>query len=160
MLNLGPYSAKDFSGIRIHPTMVDRILEGIAILFSVAAWACAVWVYLHVEDKGVANFSFLAAGLSTFCLLLTGATAYLPIRWIRFPVPITERNIATQYFLATRIARCLNVIIVLLFLVLVFSEVEVEFGIPQGLCNMVTAVIGGLLVLALIVYYIFAFKYK
>lgn len=160
MLNLGPYSVKEFSGIRIHPTVVDRIMEGVAALFAVAAWVCAIWVYLHVEDKVTANFSLLSAGLGTFSLLAIGATAYLPIRFVHFPVRITQQNVAIQFFLAIRLARVLNIMIVLLFLVLVFNKVEVECGIQQGLCNMLTAGVGCLLAIVLIGYYILAFKYK
>ena len=160
MLNLGPYSAKEFSNIRIHPTIVDRIMEGTAALLAVAAWVCAIWVYLHVDDKVIANFSLLSAGLCTFSLLAVGATAYLPIRFVHFPVRITEGNVATQFFLAIRFARVLNVFIVLLFLVLVFNKVEEEYGIPQGLCDMLTAGAGCLLAIVLIGYYILAFKYR
>ena len=160
MLNLGPDSAKEFSNIRIHPTIVDRIMEGTAALLAVAAWVCAIWVYLHVDDKVIANFSLLSAGLGTFSLLAVGATAYLPIRFVHFPVRITERNVATQFFLAIRFARVLNVFIVLLFLVLVFNKVEEEYGIPQGLCDMLTAGAGCLLAIVLIGYYILAFKYR
>lgn len=160
MLNLGPYSTKEFSNIRVYPTLIDRMLEGVAIVLAIAAWVCAIWVYTHIGDKVTANFSLMTAGLGTFCLLLVGISAYLPIRWIRFPVRITERNVAVQYLMATRIARILNVFLTLLFLTLVFNKVEVEYGIPQGLCNMVTSAVGGLLILALIVYYILAFKYK
>ena len=124
MLNLGPYSTKEFPNIRVYPTVIDRILEGVAVLLAVAAWGCAIWVYTHAEDKIVANFSLFAAGLGTFCLLLVGFSAYLPIRWIRFPVRITERNVAVQYLMAVRIARILNVCLTLLFLTLVFSKVE------------------------------------
>lgn len=160
MLNLGPYSTKEFSNIRVYPTIVDRIMEGTAALLAVAAWVCAIWVYLHVDDKVIANFSLLSAGLGTFSLLAVGATAYLPIRFVHFPVRITERNVATQFFLAIRFARVLNVFIVLLFLVLVFNKVEEEYGIPQGLCDMLTAGAGCLLAIVLIGYYILAFKYR
>ena len=73
MLNLGPYSTKEFPNIRVYPTVIDRILEGVAVLLAVAAWGCAIWVYTHAEDKIVANFSLFAAGLGTFCLLLVGS---------------------------------------------------------------------------------------
>ena len=160
MLNLGPYSTKEFPNIRVYPTIIDRILEGVAVLLAIAAWVCAIWVYIHIEDKITANFSFMAAGLGTLCLLLVGISAYLPIRWIRFPVRITERNVAVQYFMAARIARILNVFLTLLFLTLVFNKVEMGYGIPQDLCNMITSAVVGLMILALIVYYILAFKYK
>lgn len=84
MLNLGPYSTKEFSNIRVYPTLIDRMLEGVAIVLAIAAWVCAIWVYTHIGDKVTANFSLMAAGLGTFCLLLVGISAYLPIRWIRF----------------------------------------------------------------------------
>ena len=160
MLNLGSHSATEFSGVRIHPTVVDRILEGVAALLVVASWACAVWVYLHVEDKATANSSFLYAGLGTLGLLFMGASAYFPIRLVRFPVRITERNVATQFFLVTRMVRVLNIIIVLLFSILVFSRVEVECGIPQGLCSKLIIGISCLVMLVLVVYNILAFKYK
>ena len=78
MLNLGPYSTKEFPNIRVYPTIIDRILEGVAVLLAIAAWVCAIWVYIHIEDKITANFSFMAAGLGTLCLLLVGISAYLP----------------------------------------------------------------------------------
>lgn len=91
---------------------------------------------------------------------MTGGCAYISIRLIHFPVRITERNVATQYFLAVRFTRILNVILVSLFLVLVFDRVEAEMGIPPGMCKMLTAGVGILLALAFIVYYIVAFKHK
>lgn len=51
MLNLGPYSTKEFPNIRVYPTIIDRILEGVAVLLAIAAWVCAIWVYIHIEDK-------------------------------------------------------------------------------------------------------------
>lgn len=52
------------------------------------------------------------------------------------------------------------VALTLLFLTLVFNKVEMGYGIPQDLCNMITSAVVGLMILALIVYYILAFKYK
>lgn len=48
MLNLGPYSAKEFSNIRIHPTIVDRIMEGTAALLAVAAWGCVQYGFISM----------------------------------------------------------------------------------------------------------------
>ena len=42
MLNLGPYSTKEFPNIRVYPTIIDRILEGVAVLLAIAAWVCAI----------------------------------------------------------------------------------------------------------------------
>ena len=38
MLNLGPYSTKEFPNIRVYPTVIDRILEGVAVLLAVAVY--------------------------------------------------------------------------------------------------------------------------
>lgn len=160
MLKLGSHSATEFSGVRIHPTVVDRILEGVAVLLVVAFWACAVWVYFHVEDKVTANSSFLYAGLGTLVFLLMGVSAYFPIRFVRFPVRITERNVATQFFLVTRMVRVQNIMIVLLFSVLIFSKVEMGFGIPQGLCSKLMVGVSCLMVMVMVVYNVLAFKYK
>ena len=54
MLNLGPYSTKEFPNIRVYPTIIDRILEGVAVLLAIAAWVCAIWVYIlsliHISE--------------------------------------------------------------------------------------------------------------
>lgn len=160
MLNLGPYTAKEFSGIRIHPTLIDRILEIIAILLAVASWGCAIWVYSQVADKAAANYSLFAAGLGTMLVLLLGASAYLPIGWVRFPVRLTERNAASQYFLAVRVVRVVNAIFALMFLILVFDKVEAEFGLKEGLCTILISIVLSLVIMAFLVYYFFAFKYK
>lgn len=160
MLNLGPFSGKDISGLRIQPTLIDRILEGAAVLLVVASWVSALWVYTHVEDKSAANYSLMAAGLCTFIVPLLGACAYLPIRWVRFPVHINERNAATQYFFAIRVARVVNVFFAFMFLVLVFDKVEVEMGLAQGLCNILVTATVSMILIAFLVYYFFAFKYK
>ena len=88
MLNLGPYSTKEFPNIRVYPTVIDRILEGVAVLLAVAAWGCAIWVYTHAEDKIVANVSLrisLSAGY-VFRYVLRNVMWQCSILW-QFALP-------------------------------------------------------------------------
>lgn len=48
MLNLGPYSTKEFPNIRVYPTVIDRILEGVAVLLAVAAWG-VLYGCIHMQ---------------------------------------------------------------------------------------------------------------
>ena len=36
MINLGPYSGKNCPNVRFQPTVIDRILEGTALLIAVS----------------------------------------------------------------------------------------------------------------------------
>ena len=47
MLNLGPYSTKEFPNIRVYPTIIDRILEGVAVLLAIAAGCVQYGVYSY-----------------------------------------------------------------------------------------------------------------
>lgn len=38
MINLGPYSGKNCPNVRFHPTVIDRILEGTALLIVLVTW--------------------------------------------------------------------------------------------------------------------------
>ena len=161
MLNLGFYSAGHIStNVRIYPTIVDRILEATALLFMLVFWGCTLWIYMHVSKESSIPPLFILAGVNTLVYLLLAWGAYMPIRLINFPVRITEQNVAIQWFLAKRLCRVLNIIVSLLFLSLVFMEVEQEYGLPKGFCEIGTAVTAVLTGIALIVYYIIAFRNK
>lgn len=38
MINLGPYSGKNCPNVRFQPTVIDRILEGTALLIVLVTW--------------------------------------------------------------------------------------------------------------------------
>ena len=141
MINLGPYSGKNCPDVHFHPTVIDRILECAALIVVLATWVGIYWLY---EIEG---------GFSVFSYLFMGIAGYLPIRFINFPVRVTERNVAVQYLLATRFIRVMTVILALMFLGAVFKE-HCALG---GILFFVPLVLLGL---AFAVYYILAFKYK
>ena len=46
MINLGPYSGKTAPNVRFQPTVLDRILEGTALLIVLVTWISILIVLL------------------------------------------------------------------------------------------------------------------
>ena len=49
MINLGPYSGKNCPNVRFQPTVIDRILEGTALLIVLVTWISIYWLYTQRE---------------------------------------------------------------------------------------------------------------
>lgn len=92
-------------------------------------------------------------GCSIFCFLLMGGLTYLPVRFINFPIRVTERNAAVQYLFAIRLTRVMNIILLLVLLGSVW-------GLYYAFGKLLLLVSFVLLGVAFIGYYILAFKYK
>lgn len=66
MINLGPYSGKNCPNVRFQPTVIDRILEGTALLIVLVTWISILIVllpfillfhlYLRGEKRCVSKF--------------------------------------------------------------------------------------------------------
>lgn len=152
MINLGSYSGKNCPDVRFCPALMDRLLEGIALLLVLATWAVIGWLSIQKEES-LLSAVWVEGGCSLFSFLLLGGSAYLPVRFINFPVRVTERNVAVQYLLAVRFVRVLNIVISLVMLALVL----VQYDAWGRLLFFVSFVLMGL---AIIGYYVLAFKYK
>ena len=140
MINLGPYSGKNCPNVRFQPTVIDRILEGTALLIVLVTWISIYWLYTQREG------ALLPA-------VLMGGLAYLPVRFINFPIRVTERNAAVQYLFAIRLTRVMNIILLLVLLGSVW-------GLYYAFGKLLLLVSFVLLGVAFIGYYILAFKYK
>ncbi len=46
MINLGPYSGKNYPNVRFQPTVLDRIMEGTALLIVLVTWISILIVLL------------------------------------------------------------------------------------------------------------------
>lgn len=152
MINLGPYSGKNCPNVRYSPNIIDRVLEGAALLVLLVIWGNIYWLY--TQKAGVLSSSvWITGGMSVLIFCIMEFCSYAPVRWINFPVPVSERNIAVQYMLAVRFTRVVNIDICLMFLSATFLDyywmARVFFGISLGL-----------LAISFIIYYIMAFKYK
>lgn len=152
MINLGSYSGKNCPDVRFRPALIDRMLEGIALLVVLATWAVIGWLYIQ-KGEPLSSAVWVAGGCSLLSFLLVGGSAYLPIRFINFPVRVTERNVAVQYLLAVRLVRVLNIVLSLVLLAWVLT-VHYVWG---ELLFFVSFVLLGL---ALAGYYALAFKCK
>lgn len=152
MINLGSYSGKHCPDVRFCPTLIDRLLEGVALSLVLATWAVIGWLYVQ-KGEPLSSAVWVAGGCSLFGFLLLGGSAYLPIRFINFPVRVTERNVAVQYLLAVRLVRVLNIVLSLVLL----ARVLAVYYVWGELLFFVSFVLLGL---ALVGYYVLAFKYK
>ena len=152
MINLGPYSGKNCPNVRFQPTVIDRILEGTALLIVLVTWISIYWLYTQREGA-LLPAVWVMGGCSIFCFLLMGGLAYLPVRCINFPIGVTERNAAVQYLFAIRLTRVMNIILLLVLLGSVW-------GLYYAFGKLLLLVSFVLLGVAFIGYYILAFKYK
>lgn len=50
MINLGPYSGKNCPNVRFQPTVIDRILEGTALLIVLVTWISILIVLLPLSS--------------------------------------------------------------------------------------------------------------
>lgn len=160
MLNFGRYSADNFPNVRVYPALVDRILEIVAVLLTLGTWGVAVAFHFLTPHSGATTSPFVIAGFATLCLIALGWCGYIPIRLVRFPFRITERNVYTQFFLAIRTTRCLNVVLSSLFLIRCLGEFGQKSGVSPELCDALTFAVALIMVLILIIYYLFAYRYR
>ncbi|WP_163173125.1 hypothetical protein [Bacteroides sp. 51] len=137
-------------------TLIDRILEGLAILFTVAAWILATVVYFGVVSPPSKLFVSPIAMTVAMIVFLWASRA--PIRFYNFPVKLNERNYVMQYFIATRFTRVVSLIICLMSFCGLFMELEWVFGMTQGFFQLMMHIVLGVLLLSFVFYYIFAFR--
>lgn len=152
MINLGPFSGSNCPNVRFRPALIDRILEGVAILLFLTTCGCILWLHIQGGELPIPNV-WLAGGVSLLCLILMGVCSYLPVRFYNFPVRVNERNIGIQYLLAVRLTRIMNVVLNLMFLSGAFLEY-------YELAKVFFFGSFALLALAFLGYYFLAFKYK
>lgn len=152
LINLGSYPGRDCPNIHFKPTVIDRILEAVALLMLLVVW---VSVYLLYTWKGgiLSHNVWIMGGMALFCTVLLGICSYAPVRNINFPVRVNERNIGVQYLLAVRLIRILNVTLNLIFLSSIFGEY-------YKMARLFFYTGFGVLSLILIVYFVIAHKYK
>lgn len=114
MINLGPYSGKNCPNVRFQPTVIDRILEGTALLIVLVTWISIYWLYTQREGA-LLPAVWVMGGCSIFCFLLMGiGVSSRPFH--QFPIRVTERNAAVQYLFAIRLTRVMNIILLLVLL--------------------------------------------
>ncbi len=160
VVHLGFHSGKQLSNVRVYPTVVDRILEAMALFFWILLAISTVYVGLHTSAPGVQSKAWIMGGMGMAVMALMAYTAYMPIHKYSFPFKITEQNVVAQFQLATRITRAMNVIVGGMLLCGVWLEAESLLGLPDGFFVVGMNVSATLMVVALLVYYFFAYRYR
>lgn len=157
IINFGRYPGKGMPNIYIPATLIDRILEGIAILLATAVWVLAL---VFCQDSLSPEGLFMIAVVVTLCTGLFLWCSRAPVHLINFPVRPTEQNIESQYWLMAKFARVMSIIMNLLFLFVQFSNLETILDVEKGLFSHLAAMTGILLGVAFLVYFMVARRYR
>lgn len=108
-VNLGNYKGgKDLPDVRYHPSVADRVLEGLALLPVLALWGYVLARHLRGGEVGAEYYvsGILAAG----CYVLLFVSSRCSVRHINFPFRVHRGNVVRQYVLVLRLVRVLNVL--------------------------------------------------
>lgn len=129
--------------VKFHPGLPERLMEAAALLLVVANWGYIIYMRL-----AHGNENFTAACVmgvtATISFIIVALCAYAPVKLINFPSRVTPTNIVTQYVLAVRFIRVINIIMGITYLAttLVVYHEETAF--------LYTSI--GLLILSTIIY--------
>ena len=128
-INLGRYYVDDELSVRFTPSVIDKILEVVAIVIGLVAFGFAYYLCYKTEEDFILKWLFpLVIPLSVFLLYRSG---YASPQKISFPVRITKQNLGIQYLLAVRLVRVLNILLttMMLFaaLTLLFDNEKMAF---------------------------------
>lgn len=158
MINLGFNSGKGMPNVYVELTIVDRILEGVAVMLATAAWVLALVFYF--EHPTLSAKLFISPVLITVLLGVFLWASRAPIRFYNFPVKLTEQNYVMQYFIASRFVRILTPVLCLLIFFCLFVEVEYLLPVAPGLFLLFVHGITMLLLFSFIGYYVIAFRHR
>jgi len=123
--------------IKIELTITDKILEIMSWFFIIAIWIMVLASYSKLPDtipthyNGEGQIDAYGGKESILILPFIGAVLFIGLSALNkfpqvynYPTNITEDNVLRQYTYATRMNRYLKSIVVLIFLVIAFEEIE------------------------------------
>lgn len=137
--------------VKFHPGLPERLMEAAALILVVANWGYIIYMRL-----AHGNENFTAACVmgvtATISFIIVALCAYAPVKLINFPSRVTPTNIVTQYVLAVRFIRVINIIMGITYLAttLVVYHEETAF--------LYTSI--GLLILSTIIYIVIAMRQR
>ena len=137
--------------VKFHPGLPERLMEAVALLLVVVNWGYIIYMRLA---HGNENFTAACVmGITaTISFIIVALCAYAPVKLINFPSRVTPTNIVTQYVLAVRFIRVINIIMGITYLAttLVVYQEETAF--------LYTSI--GLLILSTIIYIVIAMRQR
>lgn len=159
MIRIGRFSARHLEEIKLQRTPVDYILLGISVLLCIALWVLAFFFDSWLPQELNHSELFKIASVGTILMLvIAGVANFASACSFSYPVRVTERNLAVQYFLALRFVRILSVLIGILMILVLFNSIEVFLPVTDGLFNILIAVSAASLAVTVVIYYLFARK--
>lgn len=152
-INLGRYYVDDELSVRFTPSVIDRILEVVAIVIGLVALGFAYYLCYKTKEDFILKWLFpLVIPLSVFLLYRSG---YASPQKISFPVRITKQNLGIQYLLAVRLVRVLNILLTTMML---FAALTLLFDNEKMVFLNVVFII--LIIGSLITHYILAYLHR
>lgn len=152
-INLGRYYVDDELSVRFTPSVIDRILEVVAIVIGLVAFGFAYYLCYKTEEDFILKWLIpLVIPLSVFLLYRSG---YASPQKISFPVRITKQNLGIQYLLAVRLVRVLNILLTTMML---FAALTLLFDNEKMAYLNVVFII--LIIGSLITHYILAYLHR
>ena len=152
-INLGRYYVDDELSVRFTPSVIDKILEVVAIVIGLVAFGFAYYLCYKTEEDFILKWLFpLVIPLSVFLLYRSG---YASPQKISFPVRITKQNLGIQYLLAVRLVRVLNILLTTMML---FAALTLLFDNEKMAFLNVVFII--LIIGSLITHYILAYLHR
>ena len=137
--------------VKFHSGLPERLMEAVALLLVVVNWGYIIYLRLA---HGNENFTAACVmGITaTISFIIVALCAYAPVKLINFPCRVTPTNIVTQYVLAVRFIRVINIIMGITYLAttLVVYHEETAF--------LYTSI--GLLILSTIIYNVIAMRQR
>lgn len=155
-INLGRYYVDDELSVRFTPSVIDRILEVVAIVIGLVAFGFACYgIYtLPIKPPILLWLCPFVIPLMTFVLYRLG---YASPQKISFPFRITKQNLGMQYLLAVRLSRVLNIILSLMVLCSVLTLVAQPH---QSVLPKIILLLSLLMLVCLVIYFILAYRYR
>ena len=160
MIHFGYHSAPDKTIPRPKKGVLDYVMEYTAILLLVVTAVLTLFYYSQLSGKSLTE-CWLNVGL---IVLFVGSYLFVgraPIQLYHFPVRITEHNVYVQYFLASRAVKVILMMALFMefFLQLKLFAVTIWNIASDVFYILITGALAGLII-ALIVYYILALRYR
>lgn len=156
LINLGKNYVGDELSVRFTPSVIDRILEVAAIVISVVSFVLALYAIYTIPIKPPMLLWLCPFAIPVMAYLFY-RLGYASPQKISFPFRITKQNLGIQYLLAVRLSRVLSIFFSLMVLCSVLTlMVQTHQSIFPGIILLLSL----LMLVCLVVYFIFAYRYR
>ena len=132
--------------IKLQLGVIDILLESLGWLAVIGIWGLVIGNYSSLPNSIPAHFNALGVPdsyggkASLFVLPIMATLTFSGITFLNkfpeifnYPTDITSTNASAQYLNSTRMLRFLKLVLVVIFGVIVFSKIQIGYGLASGL---------------------------